>query len=64
MVVEKCPDITVAVVQYTFTHKQYREKHNDPEYTERNIHTRVVPEVPDLTKEKKTFWKKSLYFST
>jgi hypothetical protein len=23
MVVEKCPDIPVAVVQYTFTHKQY-----------------------------------------
>jgi hypothetical protein len=22
-VVEKCPDIPVAVVQYTFTHKQY-----------------------------------------
>jgi hypothetical protein len=28
-VVEKCPYIPVAVVQYTFTHKQY---------TERNIH--------------------------
>jgi hypothetical protein len=28
-VVEKCPDIPVAAVQYTFTHKQY---------TERNIH--------------------------
>jgi hypothetical protein len=28
-VVEKCPEIQVAVVQYTFTHKQY---------TERNIH--------------------------
>jgi hypothetical protein len=24
-VVEKCPDILVAVVQYTFTHKQYKE---------------------------------------
>jgi hypothetical protein len=23
MVVEKCPDIPVAAVQYTFTHKQY-----------------------------------------
>jgi hypothetical protein len=32
-VVAKCPDIPVAVVQYTFTHKQYTE------YTERNIHT-------------------------
>jgi hypothetical protein len=27
-VVEKCPDIPVAVVQYTFTHKQYTEQHN------------------------------------
>jgi hypothetical protein len=33
-VVEKCPDIPVTVVQYTFTHKQYEEQHND---TERNI---------------------------
>jgi hypothetical protein len=37
-VVEKCPDIPVTVVQYTFTHKQYTEKHNESEYTERNIH--------------------------
>jgi hypothetical protein len=37
-VVEKCPDIPVAVVQYTFTHKQYTEQHNETEYTERNIH--------------------------
>jgi hypothetical protein len=28
MVVEKCPDIPVAV-QYTFTHKQYTERHSD-----------------------------------
>jgi hypothetical protein len=34
-VVEKCPDIPVAVVQYTFTHKQYKEQHND---TERDKH--------------------------
>jgi hypothetical protein len=34
-VVEKCPDILVAVVQYTLTHKQYTEQHND---TERNTH--------------------------
>jgi hypothetical protein len=27
-VVEKSPDIPVAVVQYTFTHKQYTEQHN------------------------------------
>jgi hypothetical protein len=36
-VVEKCHDILVAVVQYTFTHKQYTEQHNETEYTERNI---------------------------
>jgi hypothetical protein len=36
-VVEKCPDIPVAVVQYTFTHKQYTEKRNETEYTERNV---------------------------
>jgi hypothetical protein len=24
----------VAVVQYTFTHKQYTEQHNDTDYTE------------------------------
>jgi methylthioribose-1-phosphate isomerase len=28
----------VAVVQYTFTHKQYTEQHNETEYLERNIH--------------------------
>jgi hypothetical protein len=37
-VVEKCPDIPVAVAQHTFTHKQYTEQHNETEYTERNIH--------------------------
>jgi hypothetical protein len=37
-VVEKCPDIPVAVVQYTFTHKQYTEQRNESEYTQRNIH--------------------------
>jgi hypothetical protein len=37
-IVEKCPDIPVAVVQYTFTHKQYPEQQNGTEYTERNIH--------------------------
>jgi hypothetical protein len=35
---ENCPDIPVAVVQYTFTHKQYTEQHNDTEHTEQNIH--------------------------
>ena len=28
----------VAVVQYTFTHKQYTEQHSETEYTEWNIH--------------------------
>jgi hypothetical protein len=37
-VVEKCPDMPVAVVRYTFTHKQYTEQYNETEYTERNIH--------------------------
>jgi hypothetical protein len=37
-VVENCPDIPVAVVQYTFTHKQYTEQLNGREYTEWNIH--------------------------
>jgi hypothetical protein len=37
-VVEKCPDILVAEVQYTFTHKQYTEQHSETEYTEWNIH--------------------------
>jgi hypothetical protein len=37
-VVEKCPHIPVAVVQYTFTHKQYTEQHNETEYTERKTY--------------------------
>jgi hypothetical protein len=36
-VAEKYPDIPVAVVQYTFTHKKYTEQHNETGYTERNI---------------------------
>jgi len=28
----------VAVVQYTFTHKQYAEQHNETEYPERNVY--------------------------
>jgi len=28
----------VAVVQYTFTQKQYTEQHNETQYLERNIH--------------------------
>jgi len=27
-----------STVQYTYTQKQYTEKHNETEYTERNIH--------------------------
>jgi hypothetical protein len=38
MAVEKCPDIPVTVVQYTFTHKQYTEQHID---TEQNIHNNI-----------------------
>jgi hypothetical protein len=37
-VVEKCPDIPVAVVQYTFTQKRYTEQNNVTEYTERDRH--------------------------
>jgi hypothetical protein len=32
-VVENSPDIPVAAVQYTFTHKQYTEQHDETEYT-------------------------------
>jgi len=28
----------VAVVQYTFTHKQYTEQHNETEYPQQNKH--------------------------
>jgi hypothetical protein len=37
-VIENCPDIPVAAVQHTFTHKQYTEQHSETENTERNIH--------------------------
>jgi hypothetical protein len=50
-VVEKCPDIPVAVVQYTFTHKQNTEQHNETEYTKRNILTpwsRVLEKLTSL----------------
>jgi hypothetical protein len=39
-VVEKCPDIPVAAVQYRFTHKQY---------TERNIHNNKNTEGNKIT---------------
>jgi hypothetical protein len=38
-VVKECPDTPVAVVQYTFTHKQYTEQHEE---TERNITIRIL----------------------
>jgi len=31
----------VAAVQYTFTHKQYTEQHNETEYIERNIRNNI-----------------------
>jgi hypothetical protein len=31
---EKCPDISVALVHYRFTNKQYTEQHIETEYTE------------------------------
>jgi hypothetical protein len=37
-VLEKYPDISVAAVRYTFTHKQHTEQHSATEYTERKIH--------------------------
>jgi len=30
-------DNQAAVLQYTFTHKQYTEQHNETDYPERNI---------------------------
>jgi hypothetical protein len=38
-IVEKCPEIPVAVVLYTFTKKQYTEQHNETEYTEQHNKT-------------------------
>jgi len=32
------PDGSSIVHQYTFTHKQYTEQHNETQYTEENIH--------------------------
>jgi hypothetical protein len=43
-VVENCPDIQVAEVQYTFTHKQYSEQHNQTKYREHVSSS--VPECP------------------
>jgi NADP-dependent 3-hydroxy acid dehydrogenase YdfG len=40
-VVEKCPDIPVAAVQHTFTHKQYQNTENGTYITinKLNLHT-------------------------
>jgi hypothetical protein len=46
-VVEKCPDIPVAAVQYTFTHKQYTEQHNETIHRTEHITVRIFT----LTKE-------------
>jgi cell division protein FtsL len=44
----------VAIVQYTFTHKQYTEQHNETEYLERNIHnnknTNTNKRIHNITK--------------
>jgi hypothetical protein len=45
-VVEKCPDIPVALVQYTFTHYN---THNDTENTARNIHNNKNNQVNKRT---------------
>ena len=37
----------VAVVQYTFTHKQHTEQHNETEYTEKNIITNRIHKLND-----------------
>jgi hypothetical protein len=36
-VVEKFPEILVAVVQYTFIQKQFKEQYSETEYTERSM---------------------------
>jgi hypothetical protein len=50
-VVEKCPDIPVAVVQCTFTHKQHTKQHNQTEYTQNG--TYITIRILKLTKEHK-----------
>ena len=39
----------VAAVQYTFTHKQYIEQHNETEYTEWNIHNNNDTQLTKLS---------------
>jgi hypothetical protein len=49
-VVEKCPDIPVAVVQYTFTHKQYIEHKQYPEQHNDTDGTYITIRILKLTK--------------
>jgi len=51
----------VAVVQYTFTHKQYAEQHNETEYTERicitiRIHKRHLYKIKQTHTEHTTMY--------
>jgi hypothetical protein len=46
----------MAAIQYTFTHKQYTEQHNETEYTEENIYnnkntkyTKLNRSTPNIT---------------
>jgi hypothetical protein len=41
-IVKKCPDIPVAVVQHTFTHKQYKKQHSG---TEPNIYNNKKEDI-------------------
>jgi hypothetical protein len=41
-VVEKCPDMPVAAVQYTVIHKQYTEQHNETEHNGTYITIRTL----------------------
>jgi hypothetical protein len=43
---EKCPDIPVAAVQYTFTHKQYTEQHSETEYKIYFTHSHTLGRTP------------------
>ena len=50
----------MAVVQYTFTHKQYTEQHNETEYIEQNIHKYInitikIHNLQNYTRAYKTY---------
>jgi hypothetical protein len=40
--IQKVPRYPNGSIQYTVTQKQYTEKHNETEYTERNIHNNKI----------------------